>query len=555
MIITSIIFVILAAVFILASNIFIKESFINSSKSIVGSAIQSEAKDLRPADFSLKDPVHAKAVFTDFYQKVRTTQIIRIKVWDYSGKVIFSDDESIIGKRFSDNESFQEAMKGEVVTEISQKVKPENISEQGYEQLLEVYVPIVFKSEQVPSGVIEAYFKLDEVNSHIKQTQIALLVAIVTFTLMSFGLLFVVFKMVIYKQVEKIRLQAVALDNASDHVIITDPDGIILYVNKAAEKLTGYSQGEMIGNRPSLWGNQMPKEFYEKMWKTIKVDKKDFEGQITNKRKNGEEYVAAATISPVLDKNSNVAFFVGIERDITKEKELDKAKSEFISLASHQLRTPLGIIKWYIEALKEDDLIRQNPQMAEDYLDEVYNSNERLIKLVADLLDVSRLDQSRVKNEPVSIDILEFIKTVIEQLEIEAAEKEIEITLTKTPGSLPKLNIDQERFREVLENLISNAVKYTDQSGQVEVTVNSDGNNLQVDVKDNGMGIAKADQPKIFTRFFRSSAAAKKDPSGAGLGLYIVQSYIEGWGGKVWFESIEGKGTTFHFSLPLRINT
>src|SRR3989344_9261092 len=166
----TVLFAFLATICVFAANIFIKSSFIDRSKLAVGKAVQLGGKDLKPEDFSLTNPDHAKNVFNNFYDRVKTDEIIRIKVWDYSGKVIFSDDTSIIGQRFPDNEHFGQAITGKVVTEIGSKVKPENVSEAGYEQLLEVYVPITFSGESVPSGVIEAYYKLDDVNRHMQQT-------------------------------------------------------------------------------------------------------------------------------------------------------------------------------------------------------------------------------------------------------------------------------------------------------------------------------------------------------------------------------------------------
>lgn len=358
---------------------------------------------------------------------------------------------------------------------------------------------------------------------------------------------------VLINDLEKFKMAA---EYSSDMVLIADKEGIALYANPATERITGYSIKEIIGVKcGALWGKHMEQAFYKEMWQTIKVDKKPFISNLRNERKNGELFDMAIFLSPILDQKGNILFLLDVARDITKEVEIDKAKTEFVSLASHQLRTPLGISKWYLEALKEDDLIHSDLKRSQEYIDEVYNSNERLIKLVGDLLNVSRIEQSKVKNEPVMTDVLTFIKTILKQLEVEVEKKGIKIALLDKTENLLKLNIDQERFREVLENLISNAIKYTDRSGQVEITVSSDKNKLQADIKDNGMGIAKEDQSKIFTRFFRTTEAAKKDTSGSGLGLYIVKSYIEGWGGKIWFESEEGKGSTFHFSLPLKLNT
>ncbi len=151
------------------------------------------------------------------------------------------------------------------------------------------------------------------------------------------------------KDLKKFQL---AVENAAEMVVITDPEGILVYGNKAVKRITGYEISDTIGKKAAaFWKSPMPKEYYREMWRVIKTEKKTFHGQLQNKRKNGEVYEADISLSPVLDDNGNIIFFVGIERDITKEKEIDRAKTEFVSLASHQLRTPLSSINWYTEML------------------------------------------------------------------------------------------------------------------------------------------------------------------------------------------------------------
>ncbi len=552
LILASISFAVLAIILIRVSNTIIENSFINRSKLAVGNAIQFEAKDLKLEDFSLKDPFHAKEVFNSFYGRLKTPEIIRIKVWDYSGKVIFSDDESIVGQRFPDNSEFKGALKGDVITEIGQKVKPENISEQGYEQLLEVYVPITFKGESVPSGVIEAYFKLDDVNSRIKETQAILIVAIVTYTFVSFMFLFIIFRMVIYKQIERIRLQAVALDNASDHVIIADSDGKILYANNAAEKLTGYSKREMIGQRPSLWGNQMPKEYYEKLWKTIKTDKMVYKGVITNKHKNGTKYEAEVKISPVLDEKNNVTFFVGIERDISEEKAIDKAKTEFVSLASHQLRTPLTSINWYIEMLQSGDAGVLNDKQKE-FLSEIYAGSRRMVALVNDLLNVSRLETGRLKIEPVPTDIVTFITEICREIEPLVKEKSCQLSLELPEKEIATVNVDRILLRQVIINLLTNAIRYSsaDKKGNVKIALAVSPKEYTIQVSDNGIGIPKEAQGHIFEKFFRSDNAREIETNASGLGLYLAKQIMDVSGGTIGFNSESGQGAKFYVTIPI----
>src|SRR3989339_109149 len=153
---------------------------------------------------------------------------------------------------------------------------------------------------------------------------------------------------------EKFKL---AVDSASDHIVITDAEGIVLYGNEAMEKITGYTLKESLGKKAgSLWRKPMEQKYYDNLWAKIKKERKAFVGEITNIRKSGEEYEATIYISPVLDKRGQVVYFVGIERDITKEKQIDRVKTEFVSLASHQLRTPLSVVSWYLEMISRYQL-------------------------------------------------------------------------------------------------------------------------------------------------------------------------------------------------------
>lgn len=352
------------------------------------------------------------------------------------------------------------------------------------------------------------------------------------------------------KQADDLRKFKLAVQNASDHIIITDPEGIILYANPAVQKITGFSNEEVLGKKAGskeLWGGLMAKSFYEKMWKTIKIEKKDFGGEIRNKRKNGEEYVALAKISPVLNDDGEVVFFVGIERDITKEKEIDRMKTEFISLASHQLRTPLSAMKWFLEILLSGDAGKLNKEQKE-MVTNIDESNERMIALVNALLNVSRIESGRMMVEPEPTDLKNVVESVKEELqpELKAKKMKIEIEAKK----MGKINVDPKLIAEVYKNLMTNAVRYSKDGGVIKVRVFEKGENVVSEVVDRGIGIPKTEQSKIFGKFFRAENAVKKTASGTGLGLYLTKLIVDASGGKIGFTSEENKGTTFWFSLP-----
>lgn len=184
----------------------------------------------------------------------------------------------------------------------------------------------------------------------------------------------------------------IALNAAFNHIIVTDANGFIVYANHGAELITGYSVKELIGNTPRLWGGLMDGAFYKSLWKVIKEDQQVFEGEVRNRKKSGEVYNAWVKISPFFNpKNQSLLGFVGVEEDITKEKEIEKLRVDFLTLASHQLRTPLSGTKWMIETLQRGTLGKIS-QKQKEYIDDLYQLNERMIKLVSDMLNVLRLE-------------------------------------------------------------------------------------------------------------------------------------------------------------------
>lgn len=349
------------------------------------------------------------------------------------------------------------------------------------------------------------------------------------------------------KDLQKFKL---AVDNASDQIVITDPEGIVVYGNKAVESTTGYSANEALGKKAAvLWKVPMPDNFYKKMWQTIKEDKKTFKSEVKNKHKDGHLYDASISISPVLDEKNEVIYFVGIERDITQEKEIDRAKSEFVSLASHQLKTPLSVIGWYTEMLLGGDAGRITKK-GKQFLEEIYKSNKRMVELVNSLLNISRLELGTFTVDNKKIDIIKYIKEILPEFEILTKDKKIKLH-KKFHKDIPKIKADTNLLNIILQNLLSNSVKYTQEKGKIKIIVSKDTENIIINVEDNGYGIPKRQQHKIFSKMFRADNVIDKDTSGTGLGLYLVKKVLDAVGGIVSFESEENEGTTFTVKIPL----
>lgn len=341
-----------------------------------------------------------------------------------------------------------------------------------------------------------------------------------------------------------------ALDDALTHTVITDINGRVLYANNATSQRTGFSHGEILGNTPRLWGGLMDKTFYEEMWRMIKNDRLPFIGKVTNRKKSGEAYTAEISIVPILELNGDLVGFYASEKNITELERIDKAKTEFVSLVSHQLRTPLSSVNWFSEMLLTGDAGELNSEQRK-YLEEIYSGNQRMVELVNDLLDVSRLDLGTFIINLVQTDIIVLIEDVVLEQQSQIDEKKIQLHRIFSEN-IPQMAIDLKLMRMVLQNLLSNAIKYSPENSTIDFSVNvPDGKNILIIIKDSGCGIPEHQQKDIFSKLFRADNVKQMDVEGTGLGLYITRSIIESSGGKIWFESRENMGTTFFVTFPL----
>lgn len=232
-----------------------------------------------------------------------------------------------------------------------------------------------------------------------------------------------------------------------------------------------------------------------------------------------------------------------------KLQALDKLKDEFLSLASHELRTPMGAVKSYLWMVlnKAETLDTDKKKL---YMDRAYNSTVRLIALVNDMLNVSRIESGRIKLSPKIFSVVDLAKELVEELNVKAKEKSITLSVTDAP--VPSVFADSDKVREVIINLIGNALKFTDNNGRITVSFSKVGEIVTTHVADTGRGISREDLGKLFTKFGRleNSLSSVAEVEGTGLGLYICKQFIELSGGKVTVTSELGKGSTFSFSLP-----
>jgi signal transduction histidine kinase len=264
-----------------------------------------------------------------------------------------------------------------------------------------------------------------------------------------------------------------------------------------------------------------------------------------------EEYYNPEVVVSSVSLVAIIIFVLGnfIIRGVEKMTETAIIKNEFISVVSHQLKSPLTNFKWPLELLAAQKLGALNEKQLA-YLKDLQENNNRMIKLVNDLLDVSRIEDGRMKIKPQNINLEKIARLVAKDFSNLAKANNVEIVLN-ADENLPLVNVDPDRIRSVIQNLVDNAVKYSKSKGKIKIILKQERNKFCFRIKDSGVGIPRKQQKQIFTKFFRSDNVLKRQTEGTGLGLFIVKAIIQSSGGKIGFFSEENKGTTFWFSLPI----
>jgi signal transduction histidine kinase len=365
----------------------------------------------------------------------------------------------------------------------------------------------------------------------------------------------------LYQQVvaEKQQLDAI-IEHGADGVMILDPEMHIVVFNRALGRMTGWPAERAIG-RPcyevlalenasgqDLCGTEaaLPSPVLGPQVQAFNGDEpRVVEGEII--RPGGSRVAVSVTYSPLYDEEGRLSNIIVNVVDITRFREAEEMKSTFISVISHELKTPVSLIKGYAGTLAREDASWDMATLREG-LQIIGEESDRLNALINNLLDASRIQAGGFKLECGDVSVARLAARAIADSRLQAVKHHF---VTDFPGDLPVVFGDEERLRQVFDNLLSNAIKYAPDGGEIRVGGWSTGDVVTVYVADQGIGIPQEEQAKLFQRFYRVDTGLRRKTQGAGLGLYLCRTIIEAHGGRIWLRSEPGKGTTVFFALPV----
>jgi PAS domain S-box-containing protein len=370
------------------------------------------------------------------------------------------------------------------------------------------------------------------------------------------------------EEIERLKLAAI-VESSDDAIMSVQLDGIVTSWNRGAEVLFGYSAEEMVGQSIAILAPEgHENEPLRNLAAVLEMGDSRFEA--TRQRKDGTTVEISLTVSAVRNTDGEIVAAAAIAQDITDRRrleqeraeftrelevrnerllELDRLKDEFVALVSHELRTPLTSIRGYLELVLDGEAGEVTDEQRQ-FLGVVERNANRLLDLVGDLLFLAQIEAGKLSLEVGAVDLAAVAAESVETARPLAEEKEITLTLATSP--LPLLAGDRARLGQLLDNLVSNAVKFTPQGGRVDVRASSSREHAILEVRDTGMGISADEQEHVFERFFRTSRATEQAIQGTGLGLAISKAIVHAHGGRITLASDDGEGATFRVAIPIR---
>ncbi len=361
----------------------------------------------------------------------------------------------------------------------------------------------------------------------------------------------------------------IIINSIDDAVVLIDALNVVQVFNPAAASMTGWAQAEAVGlDYRSIVKFADEKgvlldDAHHPIQEVLSTTKASRDNTAILVTKDKKQVSVDISVSPLLAKDGTITGAVAILRNVEEQRKQDKQRADFISTASHEMRTPVAAIEGYL-ALALNDKVASIDAKARSYLEKAHASTQHLGKLFQDLLTSAKAEDGRLTNHPVIVEMGEFVEKLVEDLRFTAEKKGLLLELLMGGQSMDTKNIDAskhlvrpllyvsvdpDRIREVITNLFDNAVKYTE-SGKVSIGITGDNQVVQFRISDTGPGIPKDDLPHLFQKFYRVDNSATRTIGGTGLGLYICRKIIELYSGRIWVESEVGQGSTFYINIP-----
>lgn len=346
------------------------------------------------------------------------------------------------------------------------------------------------------------------------------------------------------KDIRKVKDDTIITDYLTDGLLVFDNNSRLSLVNPQVERLFEVRK-EKILRKSILELNRFPG--FKPLVSLLGGEIREFFRKELRIRVN---FILEITTVPMIVEEEKVGTLV-VLHNVTREKLVDRMKSEFVTLAAHQLRTPLSAVKWSLRMLLDEDLGKLSEEQKK-FLQDTYKTNEKMIFLVNSLLNVSEIEEGKYLSKIVLSSIEDIIQSIVDAHKKEIERRKLRFEFKKPKEQLPKLMLDVEKMKIAIRNIFDNALRYTLPRGKVSISLRRDEKEIEVQIQDTGVGILQEQQEKVFTKFFRGVNIIKMETEGTGLGLFISKNIIEAHGGRIWFESEEGKGSTFYFTIPVK---
>lgn len=341
------------------------------------------------------------------------------------------------------------------------------------------------------------------------------------------------------------------IELSHDGIIILDKNNVVLKINSAVCDVTGYSENEIVGHPCA---NVFQCDKYQEAGITFGLafltnERPSYYEEVTVHTKDGNLIDVGIRCARAKKHPGHRGTHLILMRDLTKIHQAESLEHDFVSMTSHQLFTPLSIIRGHISMVLSGDMGKINEKQ-KGFLEQSLQSTKRMVHLVTELLSISRLEEQKITLNITPTDVVSLIHTVSREMAPLAKAKSIHLNFNKPKDKIPKLNADAEKISQVLQNLLDNGIKYSDQGGHIDISLSVRPHDVLISVADDGIGVPRGDVNKLFQRFYRSTNAVSRDSKGTGLGLYIARVIVERHHGKIWVESTEGEGSTFFIALP-----